>query len=60
MHGTVTIKELGPRSGHLSKLWNVLVLDFTWERFHNISSGDVENIFIKAGNSETKIEEARS
>ena len=40
------------------------VLDFVQERFHNISPGDFDSMFIKAGNSEIKerlkIEEARS
>ena len=34
-----------------SSLW---VLDFVQKRFHNMSPGDFEGMFIKAGGSETK------
>ena len=30
------------------------VLDFMEQRFHNMSPGDFESVFIKAGDSETK------
>ena len=47
-----------------SMVENEWVLDFMWERFHDMSSGDLESMFITAGDSETqeglKIEEARS
>ena len=53
---------LSPLS-HTSQGGNVWVLDFVQERFHDMSPGDFESTFIKAGGSETKkrlkIEEVR-
>ena len=37
-----------------SMVENEWVLDFMWERFHDMSSGDLESMFITAGDSETE------
>ena len=40
----------------LRPVCSVWVLDFMWKRFCNPSTGDMESIFIEAGDSETKEE----
>ena len=50
----VTRQESGSKQVSLGPAGSVWVLDFVWERFHNMSLGDFESAFIKAGESETK------
>ena len=42
------------QSSSASGQLTVWVLDFVEERFHNMSPGDFDSIFIKAGDSETR------
>ena len=54
MPGAVAGKGSGLRQVCPGTVWNAWVLDFTQERFHAMSPGGFQNMFIKAGDSETK------
>ena len=46
----------GPERVCLRLASSVWLLDFMWERFHNMSTGDFQSMFTKAGDSETRQE----
>ena len=50
----VTRQESGSKQVSLGPAGSVWVLDFVWDRFHNVSLGDYKGTIIKAGNGKTR------